>query len=95
MSLVERSGTSLKVTAPMMFSDAVALRVAGAAALTPEVSEIDLAAVTEADSAALAVLFSWLRDARKLNTSLRIANPPAGLLSLAALYGVDDFLPLA
>jgi phospholipid transport system transporter-binding protein len=79
----------------MLFSDAAALRVAGAAALTPDVNEIDLAAITDADSAALAVLFSWLRDARKLNSSLRIANPPAGLLSLAALYGVDDFLPLA
>ncbi len=83
------------VTAPMLFSDAAALRVAGAAALTPDISEIDLAAITDADSAALAVLFSWLREARKLNANIRIANPPAGLLSLAALYGVDDFLPLA
>ena len=36
-----------------------------------------------------------LRDAKVRNMDLRIINAPAGLMSLAALYGVDDFLPLA
>lgn len=93
--MLERSGSSLKVTAPMYFSGATALLAAGRAAMTPEVKEIDLAAIDDADSAALAVLFAWLRDAKSRNHSLRIVNPPAGLMSLAALYGVDDFLPLA
>ncbi len=93
--MLERSGSSLKVTAPMYFSGATALLAAGRAAMTTEVREIDLAAIDDADSAALAVLFAWLRDAKSRNASLRIVNPPAGLMSLAALYGVDDFLPLA
>ena len=93
--MLERSGSSLKVTAPMYFSGATALLAAGRAAITAEVKEIDLAAIDDADSAALAVLFAWLRDAKSRNASLRIVNPPAGLMSLAALYGVDDFLPLA
>jgi phospholipid transport system transporter-binding protein len=93
--MLERSGSSLKVTAPMYFSGATALLAAGRAAMTAEVKEIDLAAIDDADSAALAVLFAWLRDAKSRNASLRIVNPPAGLMSLAALYGVDDFLPLA
>lgn len=79
----------------MYFSGATALLAAGRAAMTTEVKEIDLAAIDDADSAALAVLFAWLRDAKSRNASLRIVNPPAGLMSLAALYGVDDFLPLA
>ncbi|MDQ5878802.1 MAG: phospholipid transport system transporter-binding protein [Pseudomonadota bacterium] len=93
--MLERSGSSLKVTAPMYFSGAAQLLKAGRAALTDEISEIDLSSIEDADSAALAVLFAWLREAKARNISLRIVNPPAGLLSLAALYGVDEFLPLA
>lgn len=93
--MIGRAGSSLKVTAPIFFAGASAALAAGRAALTPEVAEIDLAAIDDADSSALAVLFAWLRDAKARNIPLRIVNPPAGLLSLAALYGVDDFLPLA
>ena len=95
--MLERSGPSLKVTAPMLYAGAASLLAAGRAALSADVREIDLAAIgdSDADSSALAVLFAWLRDARAHNADLRIVNPPAGLLSLAALYGVDDFLPLA
>ncbi len=93
--MLEVSGSSLKITAPMLYAGAASLLVAGRAALTPEVTSIDLGAIDDADSSALAVLFAWLRDAKARNTDLRIVNPPAGLLSLAALYGVDEFLPLA
>jgi len=92
--MLERSGNSLKVTGAMRYGNAPSLLAAGRESLVG-VAEIDLAAVGEADSSALAVLFAWLRDARAANPSLRIGNPPAGLISLAALYGVSDFLPLA
>lgn len=93
--MLERSGTALKVTAPMLYGNAPALLASGRAALAAGVTEVDLAAVTDADSSALAVLFAWLRDAQSRNVALRVSNPPAGLLSLASLYGVDEFLPLA
>lgn len=93
--MLEVSGSSLKVTAPMLYAGAASLLAAGRAALTPDVTSIDLGAIDDADSSALAVLFAWLRDAKAHNVDLRIVNPPAGLLSLAALYGVDEFLPLA
>lgn len=93
--MIERSGSSLKITAPMLYAGAASLLAAGRALLAPDVTEIDLAAIDDADSSALAVLFSLLREAKARNASLRIANPPAGLMSLAALYGVDEFLPLA
>lgn len=95
--MLERSGPTLKVTAPMLYAGAVSLLAAGRAALTPEIREIDLEAIGDADSdsSALAVLFAWLRDAKASNAELRIVNAPVGLLSLAKLYGVDDFLPLA
>lgn len=93
--MIERSGATLKVLSPMLYGNAPVLLASGRAALDAGVTEIDLSAVSDADSSALAVLFAWLRDARSKNFPLRISNPPAGLLSLAGLYGVDDFLPLA
>lgn len=93
--MLECSGATLRVTAAMLYGSAPDLLARGRAALGQGITEIDLAAVPDADSSALAVLFAWLRDARARNQPLRISNPPAGLLSLAGLYGVDDFLPLA
>lgn len=61
---------------------------AGAGDLT-----VDLSAVTEADSAALALLFDWLRAARAGRHTLQVTGLPTGLRSLAALYGVDELLP--
>ena len=55
---------------------------------------VDLAAVTEADSAALALILDWVRAARGAGQTITVRNLPAGLVSLAALYGVDSLLPL-
>jgi phospholipid transport system transporter-binding protein len=56
---------------------------------------LDLSAVEETDSSALSVIFSLLRVARQRGVSLRLAHPPASMISQAALYGVTDSLPLA
>ncbi|MDX9707868.1 MAG: STAS domain-containing protein [Azospira sp.] len=95
MSLFERKGNTLKVMAPMRHDNAPALLAEGRALLASDITEIDLAAVSEADSSALALIFAWLRDARAQGRTLAIRNPPAGLTSLAGVYGVDEFLPLA
>ncbi|MBI4740891.1 MAG: STAS domain-containing protein [Betaproteobacteria bacterium] len=95
--MIENTGGSLRVTAPMVIANASALLEAGRSFLQATATGglvVDLAAVEEADSSALTVVFAWLRSARARGASLRIANPPAGMLSLAALYGVSDFLPL-
>ena len=54
---------------------------------TPRVV-IDLAAVTEVDSAAVSLLLEWRRAADKENRSVRFENMPENLESLAELYGV-------
>jgi len=53
---------------------------------------IDLAGVTEMDSALLALLLAWLRDAQQRGRALEIANPPESLRTIARLYGVDELL---
>jgi len=55
----------------------------------------DLSAVTEVDSSGLAVVFGWMRAAKSGAQSLKLTNPPQGLLSMADVYGVSDLLPLA
>lgn len=55
----------------------------------------DLGAVKAVDSAALAVLFAWLREAAAAGRTLRFSGLSPQLLSLAAVYGVGDVLPLA
>ena len=53
---------------------------------------VDLTQVTEVDSAALSLLLEWIRQAKLAGFSVRIENLPAGLTSLATLYGVSDLL---
>ena len=53
----------------------------------------DFAGVGHVDSAALSLMLSWQRKALGEGKSLSFRNVPDSLRGLAALYGVDDFLP--
>jgi phospholipid transport system transporter-binding protein len=55
---------------------------------------VDLGGVTEIHSALLAVMFAWMRDAQRHESRLAFAHVPAGLLTIARLYGVLDALPM-
>ncbi|HEY9103891.1 STAS domain-containing protein [Chitinimonas sp.] len=56
---------------------------------------LDLSEVSEIDSTALSMLLHWQRDAVAAGRRISLVRPPANLTSLAALYGVEDFLPKA
>jgi len=56
--------------------------------------EVDLAAVTEVDTAAIALLLEWQRQAAASGGRLRLSGVPADIASLAKLYGVDGLLGL-
>jgi phospholipid transport system transporter-binding protein len=53
---------------------------------------VDLAGVTEVDSAAVSLLLEWRRAALAGNRRIEFTNLPANLKSLATLYGVADLL---
>jgi len=53
---------------------------------------IDLSAVTHADSAGLALILEWLRDGKHNNKVVRYQNLPAQLRSLAVISEVDALL---
>jgi len=56
--------------------------------------DIDLAHVQRADSAGLALLVEWLREAQHSGTRLRFFNIPAQMLEMARVSGLDGILPL-
>lgn len=64
----------------------------GLAAIAGGQTEIDLAALAELDSAAVATLLAWRRAAQAKGAVLNFVNLPASLQSLVQLYGVDDLL---
>ena len=59
---------------------------------TPREVVVDLSGVTEVDSAGLALLVEWLRDARKAGGAVRFANAPAKLLAIARVTRLDVLL---
>jgi phospholipid transport system transporter-binding protein len=74
-------------------ANARALMSEGSALLAPDITNIDMAAVTDVDSAAVSLLLEWQRQAAKRDTALHFINLPENVKSLASLYGVTDLLP--
>ena len=83
----------------MVISGPLTLETVGELAATPLCAEqpvrvIDLGEVNKIDSAAVALLLHWLRQAEKTPCRLSFVNVPKDLHSLAALYDVADILAL-
>ncbi len=93
--MIEREAGRLVVTVPMVMANASALLEAGRSALQPGDQIVDLGQVAAADSSAVAVMLGWLRAAARSRSTLKFAHIPAGVRSLAELYGVAELLPLA
>ncbi len=93
--MIERQGGRLVVTAPLTMVNARALLEAGSSALQAGEQVFDFSQVSEADSSAVAVMLGWLRAAEQSRSTVKFAHIPAGVRSLAELYGVTELLPLA
>lgn len=53
---------------------------------------IDLAAITRADSAGLALLLELTRRAKARGQNLQLRNPPAQLIELTNFFGLEALL---
>jgi phospholipid transport system transporter-binding protein len=60
--------------------------------ISPAQMVFDLAGVSKADSAGLALLLEWLRQAATGGVELRYVNLPRQLLAMAQVVGVEDIL---
>ena len=56
--------------------------------------QFDLSGVTHSNSAALALLIEWLRQAGESNKHVRFINFPERLLNIARAYGIEEDLPI-
>ncbi len=65
---------------------------AGLQAIAAGQLEIDLAGLTQVDSAGVATLLAWQRAAQERKQGLVFHNLPQNLRSLAGMYGVADML---
>lgn len=93
--MIEREGGRLVVKVPLVMANARGLLDAGRSALQPGEQIFDFSEVSEADSSAIAVMLAWLRSAELSRSTVTFAHIPAGVSSLAELYGVTELLPLA
>jgi len=55
---------------------------------------LDLQGVAHTDSAGLALMMEWMRNAQQQGKQIRFKNIPAQMLSIARLSGLDTILPL-
>lgn len=92
--MIRVSGDRCAVSGAMTIVTAASLLLDGKAALSGNPCIFDLSEVTDVDSSAIAVIFAWMRAAQAQNQSIQIAHSPKELLSLAAVYGVEDLLPV-
>jgi len=91
--MMQPTPTGFALAGPLTIANA-SVYVDAARAHWPQEGDavIDFAGVTEADSAALALIFKWQRDAEKKGHKIHCLNVPANVISLARLYGVDDLI---
>ena len=50
---------------------------------------VDLAGVARSDSVGLALLTDWLREAKKQARQIKFINPPAQMLAMAKVCGLE------
>lgn len=55
---------------------------------------IDLSGVTRADSAGVALLLEWIRDAEKAGSPLYFANAPTQMRAIIDFCALDDVIPM-
>lgn len=93
--VILREGGELSVEGSITVDNVVSVVAQGIALFDREDVIIDLAQVTEADSAAVSLLLEWQREAGRRNRQIRFVNMPKNMQSLVQLYGVSELMGLA
>jgi phospholipid transport system transporter-binding protein len=91
--VIRREGERLVLSGAVTLGNVAALLDEGRRHVDEVVRTVDLGEVSEMDSALLALLLAWLREARARGRTLELVRPPEALRTIAKLYGVDSLLP--
>lgn len=93
--MITREGDRLLVQGPVTIGTVSALLTEARALLVQGVAVLDFEAVTEVDSAAVALALECLREARARELALSLTNLPEAMQNLAELYAVSELLRAA
>lgn len=93
--MIRRDGARMLLSGPVTLANVAGLLEEGRRHLAEGVERVDLAEVKEMDSALLALMLAWMRDAKARDRTLAFANLPESLRTIARLYGVDRLLPVS
>lgn len=93
--MIRRDGPRMMLSGAVTLANVAALLEEGRRHVDEGVRSVDLGEVTEMDSALLALLLAWLREARSRNVPLTFARLPESLRTIAGLYGVAELIPVA
>lgn len=85
-------GERCTVQGPLTMKNVTAVLAESASLFNGPRVLVDLAGVTEVDSAAVSLLLEWRRAAAKAQRRIEFANLPPNLTSLAELYGVLELI---
>ena len=80
------------VSGPVTMRSVTALLAESAGKIAGTHVVVDLAGVTEVDSAAVSLLLEWRREAARAGRTIEYRNVPANLITLAELYGVSELV---
>ncbi len=90
--MITQDGDRLSFAGPVTIATVSALLTQYRALLAPGVAVLDFKAVTEVDSAAVALALECLREGRRRQLVLTLANLPEAMRHLADLYAVSEYL---
>ncbi|MEK7436770.1 MAG: STAS domain-containing protein [Pseudomonadota bacterium] len=93
--MITQEGDRLLVQGPVTIGTVSALLAEARALLVQGVAVLDFEAVTEVDSAAVALALECLREARARELALSLTNLPEAMQNLAELYAVSELLRAA
>lgn len=93
MAHIQKTEQSWKVTGDMTVAHATELLNESRHLPMDGLLVIDFSDVEQVDTATISLIFEWLRHAQKKKCDLSFANFPSNLLSLIALYGVNELIP--
>ena len=90
LAIINKGGGRIALVGDMTFAT-IDKKIAKATAFLASAKEItiDMAGITNTDSAGLALMIEWLKYARSKRAHLRFQNVPEQLVTLARLSGFD------
>jgi len=93
--VIRREGDRITIEGSVTLENVTRILAEATAQVRDGASLVDLAEVSELDSSLLAAILALIRETRRAKRSLALSNLPAGLQTLAELYGVKELLPTA